>query len=265
MMLNLTLLRVLILLVISTLCNTLRYECDKRTVPCGCGQTSVVINARVVNGEDAIPSSWPMVVSLRASFEPSDHFCGGTILTESYILTAAHCFDYFSSNTLLNGLTIAAGIHNLSQSDQINRRIDKVIIHPLWIQVTDEIPYDIAIVHLTEPLDLDINSSISRTCLPPRSNTSEELIQYPSNGTSLVVIGWGQLGTLDPHPDTLQQATVRSIHHLDKICASMIHDPSIHFCAGLHEGGKGENDFFLIFNDLMMMLILSILGACYGT
>ena len=227
----------LILLYVSIPCNSLSYSCDKNSVPCGCGQASVEINARIVNGENSVPLSWSMIVSLRRTYELSRHFCGGTILTESYILTAAHCVDSFVAG---ENVTIAAGVYNLSQPNQIFRQADKIIIHPLWSTLDEEHQYDIAILHLAKPLDIGLNSSLSRTCLPARQNTSEEIMNYPSNGTSLVNIGWGDLEFLGDSPDVLQQVTIRSISHFDKICANTIRDPLVHFCAGLYEGGKGR-------------------------
>ena len=232
--------KVIIWLTISISCEAARYACDKNRVPCGCGRTNVGINARIVNGENAIPNSWPMIVSLRDNREPSAHGCGGTILTESYILTAAHCVNDVMTGETVQNMSIVAGVHNLSQTNQIIRQVDRIIIHPLWQTLRTEIQYDIAILHLAEPLDLGFNSSLSRTCLPPRQNNAEEIMNYPSNGTVLVVIGWGTLQFLGDSPDILQQVTIRSINHFDKICSNTIRDPSIHFCAGLYEGGKSK-------------------------
>jgi len=239
-MINLLFIRVILLLIISSLCDASNYVCDKNSVPCGCGQTSVGINARIINGEDAIPYSWPMIVSLRDADRSEEHFCGGTILSESYILTAAHCVDMFPNDLLFENLTIVAGTHSLSQSDRIIRKVNKIIIHPLWKEFRVEIQYDIAILHLVEPLNLTKSSTLTRTCLPLRQNTLEEIMNYPSNGTSLVAIGWGTLESDGMISDILQQVTLNSIHHFDKICANTIRDPSIHFCAGLYEGGKSK-------------------------
>ena len=232
--------RIIILLIINILCDTSSYVCDKSSVSCGCGQNPVGINTRIVNGENAIPYSWPMIVSLSNNDSLAGHICGGTILTESYILTAAHCVDIQLADTPDENITVFAGVYNLSQTDKISRKVDKVIIHPYWLEFYPNILYDIAILHLSEPLNLQANSSITRTCLPSRLNTSEEIMQYPSNGTKLVVIGWGQLGTDDPISEILQQLTVNSIHHFDKICTNSIFDPLTQFCAGLYEGGKSK-------------------------
>ena len=241
MILNFIPVQLIILLAVTIFCGAVQYACNKTSVPCGCGQRNVGINARIVNGEDAVPLSWPMIVSLRDNDEPSRHFCGGTILTESYILTAAHCVNNILTGETNENLIIVAGVFNLSQSDEITRQVDKVIVHPLWSTLREVLQYDIAILHLAQPLDVGSNSTLSRTCLPPRQNTSEEIMNYPSNGTSLVNIGWGSLEYNGDSPDILQQVTLKSINHLDKICANTIRDPSIHFCAGLYEGGKGRD------------------------
>lgn len=233
--------RIVILLVNSLLYDTSKYSCDKNIVPCGCGQTNVQINTRIVNGENAVPKSWPMMVSLQSyNSNLPNHFCGGTIVSESYILTAAHCVDMYPADSSSIDLAIAAGIRDINQSDPIIRQVDKIIIHPSYIRGYYDIYNDIALLHLAEPLDLTINSSIIRTCLPPHTNNLEEIMQYPSNGTNLVVIGWGRLVFRGLVPNTLQQVTINSINHFDKICANTIRDPSTQFCAGLHEGGKGE-------------------------
>ena len=67
--------------------------------------------AEIVGGQDA-PSPIPWQVSVQSW---SSHFCGATILDESTLLCAAHCFS--SSST--SGKTIRAGSTQRSSGGQV--------------------------------------------------------------------------------------------------------------------------------------------------
>ena len=46
------------------------------------------IQARIFNGEAAVRSSWPWIVSLSGPWSSTEKFCGGQIVTDEWILTA---------------------------------------------------------------------------------------------------------------------------------------------------------------------------------
>jgi len=216
------------------------YSCDREKVPCGCGYRPVRLpSARIIGGEDAIPHSWSMVVSIRGKLPGSNfdnHLCGGTILNEWYILTAAHCVDseIFS---IYSNITISIGLHDQTELNNTIRRYDRIIIHPLWKQILFK--YDIALIHLSEALDFKTNPFISRTCLPRPMTSTEDLINYPSNNTILTAIGWGR--TDDSRPaNILQQVNLYSIHPNDSRCANVLVDPKLQLCAGVYYSRKGK-------------------------
>ena len=182
-----------------------------------------------------------MVVSIRGKPLNNSvnrrHICGGTILNEWYILTAAHCVDNYALS-LYSNMTIAFGIHHQLEQNQTIREFDRIIIHPLWNK-GKRFSNDIALLHLSEPLSFERNLFISRTCRPPPMNSAEYIINYPLNGTSLITIGWGRLYNLSS-PMRLQQVNLYSVHHSDSSCAHIIHDYESQFCAGVDDGRKSN-------------------------
>ena len=59
--------------------------------PSGCGDPyySPTVNGRIVGGIPTLPHSWPWMVSLQS--DNGFPFCGGTLVNDEYVVTAAHC------------------------------------------------------------------------------------------------------------------------------------------------------------------------------
>jgi secreted trypsin-like serine protease len=210
------------------------YQCDK-TSTCGCGPTPVVLTPlRIVGGENAAEFSWPMIASLRWMNEDA-HICGGSIISNSYILTAAHCIRFIPDSPI--DVTIAVGMTNLSDPKQIRRTVDRAYIHPSYIGRNDNYRHDIALLHINQSLTFEVHPSIAKTCIH-RLSPSILNNQYIKNGTRLTVIGWGDTKVVSD-PQILQQVEVYAIDNEDQICKNSMNDSQTQFCAGLPEGGKG--------------------------
>lgn len=52
------------------------------------------VDPHIVGGTDALDGAHPYMVSLRLK---NRHFCGGSIISKRYILTAAHCLMQYVS------------------------------------------------------------------------------------------------------------------------------------------------------------------------
>ena len=209
------------------------YECEKDAISCGCGRRSVQISDS--NNYQAIPYSWSMIVSIRLH-HPNQHSCSGTILSESHILTSASCL----SNAFSMKIIIMAGIHNLSESTEISRRVDQVFIHPNYIGAANNHANDIAILHMSEALNLENNLFLSSICLPKRYASFPDSIYYPIEGASLVVIGWGLMACenkTDEH--LLQQTQVQVVAQKNKNCYVLENDQQIQFCARFNDEHPG--------------------------
>merc|ERR1711941_62233 len=101
----------------------------------------------IVGGFEATPNQWPWQVAL---FIDNAWFCGGALISENYVLTAAHCADgatYFD---------IMAGAHNVRESSEPNR-VEITSFngwtHPQWDPNT--LSNDLALVELPSPISFN--------------------------------------------------------------------------------------------------------------
>lgn len=52
------------------------------------------MGTRIVGGTNAKPGAWPWQVTMDYTGHHGPHWCGGSIVTSYWIVTAAHCFVY---------------------------------------------------------------------------------------------------------------------------------------------------------------------------
>uniref|UniRef100_A0A182QL59 Peptidase S1 domain-containing protein n=1 Tax=Anopheles farauti TaxID=69004 RepID=A0A182QL59_9DIPT len=129
-------------------------------------------NRRVVNGQEASPGQFPYQVALLGQFPTGVGLCGASVLTQNYVLTAAHCV-YTSPNTdsPIVGGTAILGAHNRMVEEPSQQRIPftsaGIIGHPGYT-LTD-VRNDIAVVRLDEPIVF--TERIQPIRLPARSDT----------------------------------------------------------------------------------------------
>lgn len=61
---------------------------------CGTRGRTKAVGTRVVGGTNAKPGSWPWQVAMDYTDHHAPHWCGGSIVTPHWIVTAAHCFQH---------------------------------------------------------------------------------------------------------------------------------------------------------------------------
>ncbi|KAM9342497.1 chymotrypsin-C-like [Pholidichthys leucotaenia] len=167
---------------------------------CGVPTNPPILTSRVVGGVDVSPHSWPWQISLQYIQDGMNwgHTCGGTLISDQWVLTAAHCIS--SSLTY----RVALGKHNLVENEagSVYMNPSTIIAHESWNPFF--IHNDIALIKLASPIKLTDN--IMPACLP-------EPGYILPHDTPCYVTGWGRIYTGGPIADILQQALQPVVDH----------------------------------------------------
>ena len=149
-----------------------------------CGQR-IAFQGTAYGGERSSPGEWPWLVALVINPEFS-FFCGGNLISEKHVLSAAHCFHDKKSTEILQPVNVSAivGKHDLSVDNEVGSKrhsILDIIIHQDWNQNETSYDADISLLFLFE--SVTFNDNVKPICLPEPS--IEDVV---GNGS---VVGWG--------------------------------------------------------------------------
>ncbi|KAH9501156.1 hypothetical protein DERF_012022, partial [Dermatophagoides farinae] len=128
---------------------------------------------RIIGGREANKGRWPWVVAILN--RNHEAFCGGTLITSQFVITAAHC--------VRRRLYIRAGEHDLMipEGSEQQEPVSSLFVHPEYDP--DTVDNDIALLKLRRPLQM--NRFVSPICLP----SDQDILPTNSLGT---ILGWGK-------------------------------------------------------------------------
>nr|QGT40994.1 Chy3a [Tomicus yunnanensis] len=157
-------------------------------------RTPATISTRIIGGNVATANEYPYQVALYVYIQRMLYFCGGTLITQQWVLTAAHCAESATS------IVIILGSHNLAEEEdsRLVYNTTTFIIHENWD--ADTLQNDIALIKL--PKNIALTSYINTV---PVANGSDLL-----EGLTGRCLGWGKtlLGSLS---DVLRYVDVEVI------------------------------------------------------
>jgi len=154
------------------------------------------VEPRIIGGTSISITEAPWQVALIVSGPRGQSLCGGVIVSESMILTAAHCVD----ETTPAGVNIVVGSTQLSQP-QVILGASNLWVYPGWTPRLFR--GDIALVQTSAPI------SFGPTQQPISLPLDLNPVEWPIAGTPASVSGWGGLSSSGPSSDSLQRGNVQ--------------------------------------------------------
>ncbi|XP_073502342.1 transmembrane protease serine 9-like [Phyllobates terribilis] len=234
---------------------------DMRTQVCG----QPPFSQRIVGGQSSVPGKWPWQISVKRG---DIHLCGGSLISRSWVVTAAHCVSPESSESGAETVREdrrSNGYHRNSMGRKRHQKrqtsggfyvmlgtlyltgvsttkvivpVKNIIIHPIYSG--DGTSGDLALMELEGPVTF--NNNIQPICLPFPYH------MFP-DGAMCWVTGWGDTaeGVTLSTPYVLQEVELPLINssacdHMFKdvynITSSIAIVQDDMICAGYSEGKK---------------------------
>ena len=162
---------------------------------------------------------YDFMVSLQTDGWFGGHFCGGSLVREDWVVTAAHCVQGDSPSSI----EVVIGLHNVNgTTGQQTRDVDAIIIHPQYSG--NSLDNDYALLHLTQPItDFE----------PIKLATSDSHDDEPVISTTM---GWGATSSGGSSSAILLEVDVP----IDDSCGSYSNSSITNnmVCAGDSNGGE---------------------------
>ena len=176
----------------------------------------------IVGGTEVDPAcpdcKYPFMVSVQWTGNWGGHYCGGSLVREDWVVTAAHCMTGESTS----GTVVKIGLHNVNgTTGSETRYIDEIIIHPQYS--SNSLDNDYALLHLTQPSSFE----------PIQLITDTDHDEEPVMST---VMGWGATSSGGSSSNILLEVDVP----IDDSCGSYSNSEITNnmVCAGDGNGGE---------------------------
>ena len=183
-------------------------------------------NERIVGGDVADPVDWPFIAAVAS--RSGDQFCGGSVVAEEAVVTAAHCVVGLRPKNV----RVITGRPDLSEeSDGKEIKVEEISVHREYPRKGH---HDIAVLSLKEPAEAP------PVLLPTVAEDETET----EPGDELRVAGWGGTTETGANPsDILLDVALFAISDADCSTHFSFFRPSEEVCAFGEEIPPGSHNY----------------------
>ena len=139
----------------------------------------------VVGGSEVPEGGHPYMAAL---VDDAGQFCGGSVIADQWVLTAAHCI-------VTDEMSVVVGDVDYTEGRRI--AVDNIVVHPAYD--TETSANDVALLHLASPAGV-----------PAIRVPGAAADRFEVTGTPATVVGWGSempvVGQVPPLGTTLKEA-----------------------------------------------------------
>ncbi|VUD67617.1 Trypsin [Thalassocella blandensis] len=185
------------------------------------------ITPKIIGGAEVEPGEYPFMVAVGYNLSGDfNQFCGGVLISDSWVATAAHCSE--GTNPLDVGVLV--GTNDIYDGSGQLLEVEDIVLHPEFDSILSVGGgYDIALWKLAQPIDLAASGLESISMLSP------ENAALAADGQLATTVGWGV--------SDLASVLLQDVHLpvADTEACMAAYPDAINFetqiCGGVPEGG----------------------------